>query len=244
MYFGNRTVKTVRFLLLYRGVKCNYLLNIEINNDIIKVINNRGGVFVQIRRWNEKKPNTDLAAELAELCEIHPFLSLMLTARGWDTPEQIFAFLIGVEEEVDPFSYVDMERAVERIQQAIDEKQRVLVYGDYDTDGITATVLLYTYLKQAGVDVLYRIPLREEGYGLHSESIEWAAEQGVQLIVTVDTGVTAVNEIRQRIKAVALRVGISVAQLAGMERFTQGSRIFHQMEKLHLQNQMNIDKFW
>ena len=150
---------------------------------------------MQIRRWNEKKPNTDLAAELAELCEIHPFLSLMLTARGWDTPEQIFAFLIGVEEEVDPFSYVDMERAVERIQQAIDEKQRVLVYGDYDTDGITATVLLYTYLKQAGVDVLYRIPLREEGYGLHSESIEWAAEQGVQLIVTVDTGVTAVNEI-------------------------------------------------
>ena len=150
---------------------------------------------MQIRRWNEKKPNTELAAELAELCEIHPFLSLMLTARGWDTPEQVFAFLVGQEEEVDPFAYVDMEQAVERIQHAIDEKQRVLVYGDYDTDGITATVLLYTYLKQAGADVLYRIPLREEGYGLHTESIEWASEQGVQLIITVDTGVTAVDEI-------------------------------------------------
>lgn len=150
---------------------------------------------MQIRRWNEKKPNTELAAELAELCEIHPFLSLMLTARGWDTPEQVFAFLVGQEEEVDPFAYVDMEQAVERIQRAIDEKQRVLVYGDYDTDGITATVLLYTYLKQAGVDVSYRIPLREEGYGLHTESIEWASKHGVQLIITVDTGVTAVDEI-------------------------------------------------
>lgn len=160
---------------------------------------------MQIRRWNEKKPNTELAAELAELCEIHPFLSLLLTARGWDTPEQVFAFLVGQEEEVDPFAYVDMERAVRRIQRAIDEKQRVLVYGDYDTDGITATVLLYTYLKQAGVDVLYRIPLRDEGYGLHAESIEWASEQEVQLIVTVDTGVTAVEEI-----ALAAERGIDV----------------------------------
>ena len=160
---------------------------------------------MQIRRWNENKPNTELAAELAELCEIHPFLSLMLTARGWDTPEQIFTFLIGQEEEVDPFAYVDMERAVERIQWAIDQKQRVLVYGDYDTDGITATVLLYTYLKQVGVDVLYRIPLREEGYGLHAESIEWASEQGVRLIITVDTGVTAVEEV-----ALASERGIDV----------------------------------
>lgn len=160
---------------------------------------------MQIRRWNEKKPNTELAAELAELCEIHPFLSLLLTARGWDTPEQVFAFLIGQDEEVDPFAYMDMDRAVERIQRAIDEKQRVLVYGDYDTDGITATVLLYTYLKQAGVDVLYRLPLREEGYGLHAESIEWAAKKDVQLIVTVDTGVTAVDEV-----ALASTYGIDV----------------------------------
>lgn len=160
---------------------------------------------MQVRRWNEKKTNTELAAELAELCEIHPFLSLLLTARGWDTPEQVFAFLVGQEEEVDPFAYVDMEKAVERIRIAIEKKQRVLVYGDYDTDGITATVLLYTYLKQVGVDVLYRIPLREEGYGLHTESIEWAAEQGVQLIVTVDTGVTAVEEI-----ALASQRGIDV----------------------------------
>ena len=160
---------------------------------------------MQIRRWNERKPNTELAAELAEVCEIHPFLSLILTSRGLDTPEQIFSFIVGQEEEIDPFAYADMDAAVERVQRAVDEKQRILVYGDYDTDGITATVLLYTYLKQAGADVLYRIPLREEGYGLHMENVEWAAEQEVQLIVTVDTGVTAVEEVAR-----AAELGIDV----------------------------------
>ena len=152
---------------------------------------------MQIRRWNENKPNTALAAELAEACEIHPFLSLMLTARGLETADEIFAFLIGNDEEIDPYSYLDMDVAVERVKRAVDEHQRLLVYGDYDTDGITSTVLLYTYLKRMGADVLYRIPLREEGYGLHGATIDWAVEQGVQLIVTVDTGVTAVPEIAQ-----------------------------------------------
>ena len=150
---------------------------------------------MQIRRWNKQKPNKDLAAELAAACEIHPYLALMLTARGVDTPEAVFSFLVGQEEEIDPYSYIDMDAAVERVQRAIDERQRVLIYGDYDTDGITATVLLYTYLKQAGVDVQYRIPLRDEGYGLNGEVIDWAKDNGIQLIITVDTGVTAVEEV-------------------------------------------------
>ena len=160
---------------------------------------------MQIRRWNETKPNTALAAELAEACEIHPFLSLMLTSRGLDTPEQIFSFLVGVEEEIDPYSFADMEPAVQRIRRALVEKQRILIYGDYDVDGITATVLLYTYLQWQGADVLYRSPLRSEGYGLHPEVVQWAAEQGVQLIVTVDTGVAAVQEV-----ALAAELGMDV----------------------------------
>jgi len=151
---------------------------------------------MQMRRWNEAKLDTTLAAELAEACEIHPFLSLLLTARGQDTPEEIFSFLVGQEEEVDPFDFADMQPAVSRVRRAIEGKQRVLIYGDYDVDGITATVLLYTYLKQQGVDVLYHIPSREDGYGLHPESIEWASEQGVNLIITVDTGVAAIEEVR------------------------------------------------
>lgn len=160
---------------------------------------------MQIRRWNEAKPDTALAAELAEACEIHPFLSLMLTAHGLDTPEQIFSFIIGQEEEVDPFSFADMEQAVERIRRAIAEKQRVLIYGDYDVDGITATVLLYTYLKQKGVDVHYRLPLRDEGYGMHPQTILWAEEQRIDLIITVDTGIAANEEI-----ALANQKGIDV----------------------------------
>ncbi|MBQ8684369.1 MAG: single-stranded-DNA-specific exonuclease RecJ [Clostridia bacterium] len=148
-----------------------------------------------IKRWNVSPLDTDLAAELAEACEIHPFLSLLLTSRGMDTPEQVFSFLVGQEEEVDPFSFADMELAVDRIRQALEQKERILVYGDYDVDGITATALLVTYLRQQGGDVLYRIPTREEGYGLHQETICWAAEQGVSLLVTVDTGVTAIEEV-------------------------------------------------
>ena len=160
---------------------------------------------MQIRHWNEQKPNTTLAAELAEACEIHPFLALMMTALGMDSPEQVFGYIVGYEEEVDPFSFADMEVAVDRIQRAIDHKEKVLIYGDYDVDGITSTALLYTYLQRKGVEVLYRLPNREEGYGMHSESITWAKEQQVDLIITVDTGVAALDEI-----ALANEVGIDV----------------------------------
>lgn len=158
-----------------------------------------------VRRWNVAPLDTDLAAELSELCEISPFLSLLLTARGLETPEQIYAFLAGQEDEVDPFDFADMHEAVARIREALEKKQRILVYGDYDVDGITATALLYTYLRDKGADVLYRLPNREEGYGLHAQALEWAAQQGVQLLVTVDTGVTAGEEV-----ALAAKLGIDV----------------------------------
>ncbi|MBR5524349.1 MAG: single-stranded-DNA-specific exonuclease RecJ [Clostridia bacterium] len=160
---------------------------------------------MQIRRWNEAQLNTTLAAELAEACEIHPFLALMLTSCGLDTPEQIFSFLVGVDEEIDPFAYPDMYAAVERIRRAVEQHERILIYGDYDVDGITATVLLYTYLQKQGADVLYRIPLREDGYGLHPEMVTWASQQQVSLIVTVDTGVAAVEEV-----ALAASLGVDV----------------------------------
>lgn len=151
---------------------------------------------MQIRRWNERKPDTTLAAELAEACEIHPFLSLMLTSRGLTTAEQIFEYIVGYEDEVDPFSFTDMQAAVDVIKEAIESGKKILVYGDYDVDGITSTVLLYDYFKKQGADVLYRIPTRDEGYGVHRETIRWASEQGVGLIVTVDTGVAAIDEIQ------------------------------------------------
>ncbi len=148
-----------------------------------------------LRRWNYTQPDTVLASELAETCEINPILALLLTTRGITTPEGVFAFLAGQEEEVDPYDFADMVLAVKRIRQALDAHERILVYGDYDVDGITATVLLYTYLRRQGADVLYRVPTRDEGYGLHEADVEWAAEQGVKLLVTVDNGVSLAKQI-------------------------------------------------
>lgn len=160
---------------------------------------------MRIRRWDVDTPDTALAADLAEACEIHPFLSLLLTTRGLQSPEEILAFLVGQEEGADPFSYADMDKAVERIETALAEKQKILVYGDYDVDGITATVLLYSYLRSRGADAEYQIPRREDGYGLHPEQIAQAAENGVRLIVTVDTGVSLNEEV-----SLATEAGIDI----------------------------------
>ena len=154
-----------------------------------------------LKRWKMAQTDKTAAAELAESCELHPFLALLLTSQGVTAPEEAMAFLTGSEEEADPFAFADMERAVDRIQQALDRHERILVFGDYDVDGITATVAVYTYLKSRGADVLYRIPLRENGYGLHGDDIVYAARQGVQLIVTVDTGISLGEEVAQAASA-------------------------------------------
>ncbi len=143
-----------------------------------------------LRRWQYTQPDTALASELAESCEINPILALLLTTRDITTPEEVYAFLAGHEEEADPYDFADMAVAVKRIRRALEQHEKILVYGDYDVDGITATVLLYTYLREQGADVCYRVPTRDEGYGLHETDVEWAAEQGVKLLVTVDNGIS------------------------------------------------------
>lgn len=158
-----------------------------------------------LRQWRYTQPDTVLASELAETCEINPVLALLLATRGITTPEEVFAFLAGHEEEADPYDFADMDAAVQRIRRALDKKEKILVYGDYDVDGITATVLLYTYLRRQGADVLYRVPKREEGYGLHETDVLWAAQQGVSLLVTVDNGVSLVSQV-----ALANEKGIDV----------------------------------
>ncbi len=95
-----------------------------------------------------------------------------------------------------PFELKDMDRAAERINEAIDNGEKITVYGDYDADGVTATVILYSYLEAMGAEVNYYIPSREgEGYGLNCDAIKSLADEGTELIVTVDNGVAAVDEI-------------------------------------------------
>ncbi len=160
------------------------------------------------KRWVTEPLDKDSAAALAEACGLHPFLALMLSQRGVEDAAEAEAFLLGGELRDDPFGFQDMDAAVERIQRAIDSGERIAVFGDYDADGVTATALLYTYLREKNADVFYRVPKREgedEGYGLRACTVDMLAAQGARLIVTVDNGISAVEAV-----AHAKELGIDV----------------------------------
>ena len=161
---------------------------------------------MKYRRWRR---GPERAAERAalEAAGIPPLPALVLSARGIDTPEKARAFLsCGRERLADPFLLRDMDRAVERIQLALTRGETVSVYGDYDVDGITSTCLLTSYLRERGCRVIPHIPDRmEEGYGVGRVALAALAEQGVTLVVTVDCGITAVEET-----AYAARLGMDL----------------------------------
>ena len=120
----------------------------------------------------------------------------LLTARGYDTPEAVETFLKCENTMLyDPFLMKDMDKAVERIVKAIDASERITVYGDYDVDGVSAVSVLYLYLRSAGASVDYYIPNRAtEGYGMNKSALDSLKDKGSSLIITVDTGITAVEE--------------------------------------------------
>lgn len=128
----------------------------------------------------------------------YPYLlSIVLAARGIDTPEAAASYL---ERErkltISPMLMRDMDKAVERIQRAINDGETIAVFGDYDVDGITSTVLLMDYLKNCGVHCLRHIPRRiEDGYGLGKDAIARLHEQGATLLITVDCGITGNDEV-------------------------------------------------
>jgi single-stranded-DNA-specific exonuclease len=138
---------------------------------------------------------------------VPPLVAAVLCARGLDTVEKAKSFLAaGRSLLCDPFLMKDMDRAVARMVQALEGGEQIAVYGDYDVDGITATCLLSDYLRSRGGRVLPYIPDRlEEGYGLNREAISGLKQAGVSLIVTVDCGITAVEET-----AYAASLGIDV----------------------------------
>lgn len=125
-----------------------------------------------------------------------PLLAAVLQARGADTPEKAKSYLLRSEELVcDPMLLSDMEKAVTRIELAIEKKQKVAVYGDYDVDGITSSCLLLDYFRRRGLECEVYIPDRLcEGYGVNEKAIEILHQKGVVLVVTVDCGITAVSE--------------------------------------------------
>ncbi len=144
------------------------------------------------------------APEIARQYGVGSLAAKAAAARSADiSPEMLFSTEDGISS---PFDYYDMARAVEAIEAALDAQQRIVVYGDYDVDGITATVILYSYLQALGADVDFYIPNREtEGYGLNARAIEEIGRQGCALLITVDNGIAAVEEV-----ALAQSLGMTV----------------------------------
>ncbi len=141
--------------------------------------------------WSEEKFNATLAAQQKET----GLLAGILAARGITDPTEALMLLAGEEELSDPMLLTDMDKACQRIMDAIDNGETIVVFGDYDVDGVTATALLYQHLKGMGANVKCMLPSREgDGYGLSKNAIQSIHDKGYQLIVTVDNGISAVEE--------------------------------------------------
>ena len=136
-------------------------------------------------------------AEIASELGINPVVAKLLYNRGYTTPASAKAFVYMESEMLlDPFKMMDVERGIDAIADAIRRGERITVYGDYDVDGVTSVCTLYLYLKSLGAKVDYYIPNRAgEGYGVSTQAIDAIKENGSTLIITVDTGTTAVEEV-------------------------------------------------
>lgn len=147
--------------------------------------------------WNIGSPNPESAEKIKNELGVSDFLSKLIVAKGFSDTEEAKDFVTGGSELLyDPFLMPDMEKAVERINSAIEKKEKILIYGDYDVDGVTSVSLLLLYLKSRGADADYYIPERiNEGYGLNLAAIDKFKNDGVNLIITVDSGITAGDEV-------------------------------------------------
>ena len=151
-------------------------------------------------KWNYEPPTSErqqAAKELSEKIGMSPVLAGLLIQRGIRTESAAKRFFRPMLNElIDPFLMNDMDVAVDRLNDAMGRKERIMVYGDYDVDGCTAVALVYKFLQQFYSNIDYYIPNREdEGYGVSRKGIEYAAETGVKLIIVLDCGIKAIDEI-------------------------------------------------
>ncbi len=151
-------------------------------------------------KWNYKPPTPEeqkAAAELGEKLSISPILAHMLIRRGITTESAAKRFFRPqLADLINPFLMKDMDLAVDRLNDAMGRKERILVYGDYDVDGCTAVTLVYKFLRQYYSNIDYYIPDRyDEGYGVSNKGINYAKETGVKLVIILDCGIKAIDEI-------------------------------------------------
>ena len=149
------------------------------------------------KKWEIYQTNEEKVEELQEKYKLNRLLSTLLTNRGIIEEAEITKFLNPKRSDFyDPFGMPDMEKAVERILKAIENKEQIIIYGDYDVDGITSVTVLKSFLEERGIQVNVYIPNRlNEGYGLNKTAVEEIVKQGNKLMITVDCGITAVDEV-------------------------------------------------
>jgi len=144
-------------------------------------------------RWTLKAADESLSSRLASEANLDPLVARLLAVRGVNTPEEASRFLRPTLEHLhSPYLMLGMKAAAERLHAAIERKEKVLIYGDYDVDGTAAIVILKTAIELCGGTADFHVPHRiREGYGMRDEVIERAAAEGVRLIISVDTGIRA-----------------------------------------------------
>ena len=152
-------------------------------------------------RWNYEPPTTEnvaCAEALAEEVRVNPAIAQMLVQRGIRTAEQARKYFHPQLLELhDPYLMKDMDRAVERLNEAMGQRERIMIYGDYDVDGCTAVALVYRFITQFYSNVECYIPDRsEEGYGVSIQGVDYAESQGVKLVIVLDCGIKAIDEIQ------------------------------------------------
>jgi single-stranded-DNA-specific exonuclease len=156
--------------------------------------------------WTIEPYDAAAAEALARELDLSEITASVLVRRGYADPESARRFLEADLPGHDPFLLGDMALAVERIRAAVDAGTRICVHGDYDVDGICATALAVLVLRELGADVVWHLPSRfEEGYGVATETLAKLAEDGIGLVLTVDCGITAVEEVAEA-KALGLEV--------------------------------------
>ncbi len=149
------------------------------------------------KRWEFVETDENLVEEISSKFKIPRVIAKLLVIRGITTDEQIKTFFSDDASALySPFLLKSMDEAVDRVLLAFDKQEKVVIYGDYDVDGITSTSILYSFLEEIGVDVDYYIPNRfEEGYGINKEAIGSLKQDGYDLLISVDTGITAISQV-------------------------------------------------
>lgn len=149
-----------------------------------------------MKRWIINKKNEKLLGEILMRTDLNSLCAEVIAARSFSSLDEVEGFFKNATLS-DSFSLQDMERAVEAINEAVENGDLIAIYGDYDCDGVTATVIIYNYLENMGANCMYYIPERNDGYGLNCNAINKLNEMSVKLIVTVDNGITAIDEAEE-----------------------------------------------